>query len=122
MSKSKAGRKGQISQMVNRGRTDAASGGGQWTDSPRRRWLTTWGMGYSTFYEWQARFPELREAVNKSREVADREVENALFRNAVGYEYEETRIIKEEVDGKERVRVEKVKNICNRTPPRRYSG
>ena len=108
MSKSKAGRKGKYHKwLTEEGLTQIR--GWAMDGLTQADMAHNMGVGYSTFYEWQARFPELREAVNKSREVADREVENALFRNATGYEYEETKIIKEEVDGKERVRVEKIK-------------
>lgn len=47
------------------------------------------GVSYSTFREWKKRFPALSAALKKGKEVVDREVENALFKNAVGFMYEE---------------------------------
>ena len=47
------------------------------------------GVSYSTFREWKKKFPALSAALKKGKEVVDREVENALFQNAVGFMYEE---------------------------------
>ena len=47
------------------------------------------GITQTTLYEWQKRFPELSEALKKGKEVVDREVENALLKRAMGYEYTE---------------------------------
>lgn len=55
------------------------------------------GIVESTFYEWQNKYEELSEALKKGKEVVDREVENALLKRALGYEYEEVKI--EEEDG-----------------------
>lgn len=54
------------------------------------------GVHVSTLYEWKRRFPELSEALKKGKEVVDYEVENALFKRAVGYEY--TEVMVEESD------------------------
>lgn len=43
------------------------------------------GIGASTLREWKGTFPEVAEALRKGKEVVDREVENALFRSAIGY-------------------------------------
>lgn len=47
------------------------------------------GITQTTLYEWQKRFPELSEALKKGKEVVDREVENAMLKRALGYDYEE---------------------------------
>ena len=47
------------------------------------------GVATSTFYEYKKKFPELSEALKLNKEAADLEVENASFKSAVGYEYEE---------------------------------
>lgn len=47
------------------------------------------GISVSTINEWKNRFPEIKEALKKGKEVVDREVENALLKRALGYEYEE---------------------------------
>lgn len=64
------------------------------------------GISPATLYEWKKRFPEISEALKKGKEIVDIQVENALFKRAMGYEYEETKIIISEKDGK---RVETVK-------------
>lgn len=51
-------------------------------------------INIDTLYEWRKRYPEFAEALKKSREVADREIENALFRNATGYDTEEQTLTK----------------------------
>lgn len=43
------------------------------------------GVAYSTFRLYRDKYPELEEALAKGKEVADYEVENALFRRATGY-------------------------------------
>ncbi len=53
----------------------------------------------STFREWKKRFPELQEAVQMSKEYADRKVENALFKRALGYDYTETKVTESTKDG-----------------------
>jgi transposase-like protein len=47
------------------------------------------GIGTSTLYRWKNEHRELREALKKGKEVADREVENALYKSALGFKYKE---------------------------------
>lgn len=47
------------------------------------------GIGEKTFYEWLEKYPQLSHSLKKYRGLADIEVENALYRNAVGYNYKE---------------------------------
>ncbi len=47
------------------------------------------GITTSTFYEWKKKELEFSEALKKGKEVIDFEVENALLKRALGYEYEE---------------------------------
>lgn len=51
------------------------------------------GVADSTFREWKARFPAIAAALKRSRELADIEVENALFKRAIGYEYTEKTVV-----------------------------
>lgn len=44
------------------------------------------GCSASTLHEWINRFPEISEALKKGRDLADIEVENALFKRATGYD------------------------------------
>ncbi|OCN03581.1 transposase [Erysipelotrichaceae bacterium MTC7] len=45
----------------------------------------------STFENYKRDYPELREALRNGKEPADLQVEAALFKKAVGYEYKEVR-------------------------------
>ena len=47
------------------------------------------GVSYSTFRDWKKKFPALSAALKNGKEVVDRQVENALFKSAVGFIYEE---------------------------------
>lgn len=47
------------------------------------------GIANSTLYDWKNKFSEFSEALKKGKDVADRQVENALFKRALGYEYTE---------------------------------
>ena len=48
------------------------------------------GVAYSTFRDWIKRFPALTAPLKRGKEVIDRQVENALLKRALGYEYVET--------------------------------
>jgi transposase-like protein len=73
------------------------------------------GIAPRTLYRWKDKYEQISQALKKGKEVVDREVENALFKSAIGFEYEETKIIKEKDDmGRDRTRVEKTKK---RVPP-----
>lgn len=43
----------------------------------------------STFYEWKNKYPEFSEALKKGKEIVDLEVENAMLKRALGYQYDE---------------------------------
>ena len=60
------------------------------------------GINVATIYEWKKRFPEIDNALKRGKEVVDIQVENALLKRALGYEYEETKVIVE-TDGRKRV-------------------
>lgn len=47
------------------------------------------GVAMSSFSDYKNKFPELSEALKRGQEVVDVEVENALFKRAVGYRYDE---------------------------------
>ena len=56
------------------------------------------GITERTFTDWKNRFPGLVEVLKQGKEFADRQVENALFKRAIGYSYEEI-IYERLVDG-----------------------
>jgi hypothetical protein len=47
------------------------------------------GVAYSTFKEWKKKYSAFSDSLKQGKEVVDRQVENALFKNAVGFMYEE---------------------------------
>lgn len=68
------------------------------------------GVAERTFTEWKRRFDALTAVLKRGKEVVDRQVENALLKNALGFEYEETKTIIEIMpDGERKQRIEKVK-------------
>lgn len=48
------------------------------------------GIAMSTLTEWKNRFPAIAATIKKGKEPVDIQVENALLRRALGYDYEET--------------------------------
>ena len=47
------------------------------------------GIAESTLYAWKGKYPEFSDSLKKGKEVVDIQVENALFKRAMGYSYEE---------------------------------
>lgn len=50
------------------------------------------GVNRATLYKWQSKSNNIEDALKRGKEVADREVENALFNKAIGYEYTEEQL------------------------------
>ena len=57
------------------------------------------GINTSTLYDWKNKFPKISKALKKGKEVVDIQVENALLKRALGYEFQETRVEKSDKDG-----------------------
>jgi hypothetical protein len=72
-------------------------------------------IGYSTLKRYLSIHKDLRDALNTSKEEADAMVVSALFKRAIGYEYEEVKTIIEQTGSgknlKENKRVEKTKKV-----------
>ena len=51
------------------------------------------GITSKTLFEWRRNFPVINNALKKGKEIADYEVENALFKRACGYDYVEVKTI-----------------------------
>lgn len=49
------------------------------------------GIAYSTLKNWKDKHVAILAALKKGKEVVDRQVENALLKRALGYEYEEVK-------------------------------
>lgn len=68
------------------------------------------GIAIRTFYEWQERYPQFRQAIKKGKAPVDLQVENALLKRALGYEYEETITEIEQIEeGKQKTHVRRIK-------------
>jgi transcriptional regulator with XRE-family HTH domain len=66
------------------------------------------GISRGTLYEWKKKYPDIDDTLKIGKEVVDRKVENALFKNAMGYEYTEVKeYIEQTDDGKTKKRIEK---------------
>lgn len=49
------------------------------------------GISVSTLNNWKNKYVEILESLKRGKEVVDRQVENALLKRALGYEYEEVK-------------------------------
>lgn len=47
------------------------------------------GIQRTTLYDWKKKHPDISDALKKGKEVIDRQVENALLKRALGFEYTE---------------------------------
>lgn len=88
------------SKWKRRGRpTDYSSRFSTWARALARRGLSEKeiakeiGIALSTLNEWGKKYPEFSDALKEGKSESDSAVENALFKRAVGYEYEEIRVI-----------------------------
>ena len=49
------------------------------------------GINRDTLYSWKKNYPDISDTLKRGKEVVDRQVENALLKRALGYEYEEVK-------------------------------
>ena len=49
------------------------------------------GISRSTLNVWKDRYSDISDALKKGKDIIDRQVENALLKRALGYEYEEVK-------------------------------
>lgn len=71
------------------------------------------GIHPSTLYEYYQQFQEISEAIKRGKAVADYEVENALYKSARGFEYDE---VTYEIDRETGKQVE-IKRVTKTMPP-----
>ena len=65
------------------------------------------GVRRETLYDWKKKHPNISNALKKGKEVVDIQVENALLKRALGYEYTEEKVEISEKDGKKVVQTVK---------------
>ncbi len=65
------------------------------------------GVTDSTIYEWQNKYSEFSDALKEGKAPADARVEAALYKRAVGYSYQEKKLIKLPNGGERKEIVEK---------------
>lgn len=66
------------------------------------------GISRDTFYKYKEKYTDFSDALKKGKEVADIEVENALFKRAIGYRYKEKIKEVKEIDEKKTVFIKEV--------------
>jgi hypothetical protein len=75
-----------------------------------------------TIYEWQRIHPEFREALQEGRDHVVARIEESGIKAAIGYEYEEVKIIgvpeKDEETGKEIIRPIRIEKTKKHYPPK----
>lgn len=70
------------------------------------------GISRSTLNDWKKKYPDILNTLKKGKEVADRNVENALYESAIGKKYKVKKPIKvKEVQYRDGKRVKEVEHI-----------
>lgn len=88
MSEKKAGRRGKYEEWLDRDSLLKVQGWARDGLSDEQI-AHNIGINKGTLCVWKNRFPEFADAIKKGKEVVDREVENAMLKRALGYEYDE---------------------------------
>lgn len=68
------------------------------------------GISLRVYYEYQQRYPQFREAILRGKAPVDTEVENALLKRCLGYEYNE-RHIETDSEGKP-IKQRVIRKVC----------
>ncbi|WP_129582299.1 helix-turn-helix domain-containing protein [Miniphocaeibacter massiliensis] len=77
------------------------------------------GIAVNTLYSWRKKYKKIDNALKKGKEYCDLHVESALYRKALGYDYEEvTRELKKNSETGEMEMVE-TKRVKKHVPPDR---
>lgn len=76
------------------------------------------GISVATLYRWKVAYREICEALKKGKEIVDIQVENALLKRAIGYDYTEEKVEVSDKDGKKVIQT--VKHIPGDTTAQIY--
>jgi transcriptional regulator with XRE-family HTH domain len=75
------------------------------------------GITRNTLNEWRNRYQAIDDALKRTREIVDLEVENALYKRAMGYDYDEE-IYQRKVDKNTcEENLELIKKVTKHVPP-----
>lgn len=77
----------------------------------------TLGVGYSTFKRYKRDYKPLQDAVKRGRKVLVMELKNALIQKAKGFEYTETKEVKEINEDTKKLETVKIETVKKRTTP-----
>ena len=69
---------------------------------------TNLGISKQSFYKYKEKYVDFFDSLKKGKEVADIEVENALFKRAIGYKYKEVTKEVKEIDGKKSTYIKEI--------------
>lgn len=75
------------------------------------------GIARMTLYNWEEKYPEIKNAMSRSKEIVDYEVENALLKAALGYKSVETKTIISGAQNKSGNRVVKIEKTEKEVGP-----
>lgn len=53
------------------------------------------GISRCTVYQWMESYPDFKAVVDEIRDKVDTKVENALLKSALGYDYDESKVVRE---------------------------
>jgi transcriptional regulator with XRE-family HTH domain len=68
------------------------------------------GIRRETLIQWSNQFSNISNALKRGKEIVDFEVENALLKRALGYEYEEVKtVLEKDATGATKSKIEKTK-------------
>ena len=56
------------------------------------------GISRETLYQWKKNYSDISDALKRGKEIVDRQVENALLKRALGYNYNEDKYISVPMD------------------------
>ena len=65
------------------------------------------GISRGTLYDWKKAYPDISNALKRGNDVVDIELENALMKRALGYEYTEERVEISDKDGRKVIQTTK---------------
>lgn len=66
------------------------------------------GISRSTLNEWKKKYSDISDTLKRGKEIVDRQVENALLKRALGYEYREKKYAQVEMSEEEHYALKRI--------------